>query len=90
MNQHNKQTTYWTAAALALKFLNDFFVLKMRHFVSMSGWDTEKLTWCGTFIYVAYAQSHHAFHKLGSISTSDVCDHISGIKTITLGLLYTV
>jgi len=59
----------------------------MGHFLSLCGRDTERFTWCGTFIYVAYAQSHHGFHRLGSISTSDMCEQISGIKTITVGLL---
>jgi len=62
----------------------------MGHFLSLSGRDTKNLTRCGTFLYIDYAHSHHGFHRLGSISTSDVCEQISGIKTITVGLLCTV
>jgi len=62
----------------------------MGHFLSLSGRDTEKFTWYGTVIYVAYAQSHHGFQRLGSVSTAEVCEQISGIKTITMGLLSVV
>jgi len=62
----------------------------MGYFLPLSGRDTKKFMWCGIIIYVAYAQSNHGFQRLGSISTSDVCEQISGIKTITVGLFSTV